>query len=158
MYLMSHGSFFFGWVLNSFNTKYLSCSHRQTNIGVLGALILTILAGCNLTVPQEEVVMWVFKNRAEYSAIFLLTYPSTWMWWKIQILKRDYFHRGDFRASIVSDPPFRLQVLDVLRLEFPDFPFKYNISTVLPAVLFWGYPSAWFLHIISFLDVIMNYT
>jgi hypothetical protein len=73
MYLMSHGSFFFGWVLNSFNTKCLSCSHRQTNIGVLGALILTILAGCNLTVPQEEVVMWVFKNRAEYSAIFLLS-------------------------------------------------------------------------------------
>ena len=47
----------FCWILNSFNTKCLSCSHRQTNIGVLGALILTILAGCNLTVPQEEVVM-----------------------------------------------------------------------------------------------------
>jgi hypothetical protein len=49
--------------------------------------------------------------------------------------ERDYFHRTDFRASILYDSPFRLQVLDVLRLEFPDFPFKYNVSKVRPAVL-----------------------
>jgi hypothetical protein len=47
-----------------------------------------------------------------------------------------YFHRGDFRVSILYDPPFRLQVLDILRFEFPDFPFKYNISKVLRTVLF----------------------
>ena len=68
---MDH-SFLAGFLIN-FNTKCLSCSHRQTNIGVLGALILTILAGCNLTVPQEEIVGWVFKIRAEYSATFLLS-------------------------------------------------------------------------------------
>ena len=52
---------------------------------------------------------------------------------------RDYSHRGDFRVSLVVEPPFRAQVLHVLRSEFEDvtlvvapkfkeFELQYDIS------------------------------
>jgi hypothetical protein len=47
---------------------------------------------------------------------------------------RDYFHRGDFRVSLVLEPPFRAQVLHVLRSEFQNFTFQYDISKALSTV------------------------
>jgi hypothetical protein len=47
---------------------------------------------------------------------------------------RDHFHRGDFRVSLVLEPPFRAQVLHVLRSELENFTFRYDISKVLSTV------------------------
>ena len=107
---MSHGSFFLGWVLHSFNTKCLSCSHRQTNIGVLGALILTIFLSLHMDVnknPNTEKGL-LSQGRLQIDYYLWSPFPVTSSGrsairvWQIPIQKR---HLEGTTCSVISGFP-----------------------------------------------------